>query len=35
MTSLVLGEERWPGEYIDVTRAQRHGDEGIHWPRPG
>ncbi|KAJ4476416.1 XPA-binding protein 1 [Lentinula edodes] len=28
-------EERWPGEYIDVTRAQRHGDEGIHWPRPG
>ncbi|KAJ3774989.1 XPA-binding protein 1 [Lentinula raphanica] len=28
-------EERWPGEYIDVSRAQRHGDEGIHWPRPG
>ncbi|KIK65135.1 hypothetical protein GYMLUDRAFT_39527 [Collybiopsis luxurians FD-317 M1] len=30
-------EERWPGEYIDVTRAQRPGvrDEDIRWPRPG
>ena len=27
-------EDRWPGQYIDVTRAQRVGDEGIQWPRP-
>ncbi|KAG6856133.1 hypothetical protein H0H87_007192 [Tephrocybe sp. NHM501043] len=25
----------WPGQYIDVTRARRHEDEGINWPRPG
>ena len=28
------GEEPWPGQYIDVTRARRHGDEDINWPRP-
>jgi len=28
-------EERWPGQYIDVTRARRHGEESINWPRPG
>ncbi|KAJ7583913.1 XPA-binding protein 1 [Mycena floridula] len=28
-------DDPWPGQYIDVTRAQRVGDEGINWPRPG
>lgn len=28
-------EEKWPTEYIDVTRAQRHPSEDIRWPRPG
>lgn len=28
------GEERYPGEYIDVTRARRHEVENISWPRP-
>ncbi|KAF9265049.1 XPA-binding protein 1 [Marasmius fiardii PR-910] len=28
-------EETWPGQYIDVTRAQRHSEERINWPRPG
>ncbi|KAG6902146.1 hypothetical protein C0995_003903 [Termitomyces sp. Mi166 len=28
-------EEPWPGQYIDITRARRHEDEGINWPRPG
>ncbi|KAF5361533.1 hypothetical protein D9758_006158 [Tetrapyrgos nigripes] len=28
-------EDHWPGQYIDLTRAQRHGDENINWPRPG
>jgi len=28
-------EERWPGQYIDVTRARRHDEENINWPRPG
>ncbi|RDB21936.1 GPN-loop GTPase 1 [Hypsizygus marmoreus] len=28
-------EHPWPGQYIDVTRARRHEDEGINWPRPG
>jgi hypothetical protein len=28
-------EERWPGQYIDVTRARRHDEEDINWPRPG
>lgn len=32
---LFLGEEPWPGQYIDVTRARRHEDEDINWPRPG
>ncbi|XP_006456559.1 hypothetical protein AGABI2DRAFT_211590 [Agaricus bisporus var. bisporus H97] len=27
-------EEPYPGEYIDVTRARRHEDENIRWPRP-
>lgn len=31
----IPGEERWPGQYIDVTRARRHPDENINWPRPG
>jgi len=26
-------EERWPGQYIDVTRMRRQ-DEQINWPRP-
>lgn len=25
----------WPGQYVDLTRAQRHPDEQINWPRPG
>ncbi|EAU81688.1 XPA-binding protein 1 [Coprinopsis cinerea okayama7 len=25
----------WPGQYVDLTRAQRHPDEDINWPRPG
>ncbi|KAF7971852.1 hypothetical protein HWV62_19789 [Athelia sp. TMB] len=28
-------EERWPGQYVDITRARRHEDESINWPRPG
>ncbi|KAF8736764.1 hypothetical protein AX14_013999 [Amanita brunnescens Koide BX004] len=28
-------EERWPGQYVDVTRARRHPEEDINWPRPG
>lgn len=28
------GDDPWPGQYIDITRAQRVGDEGINWPRP-
>uniref|UniRef100_A0A0W0F6H3 GPN-loop GTPase n=1 Tax=Moniliophthora roreri TaxID=221103 RepID=A0A0W0F6H3_MONRR len=28
-------EDPWPGQYIDVTRAQRHPEENINWPRPG
>ncbi|KAG5645314.1 hypothetical protein DXG03_006503 [Asterophora parasitica] len=28
-------EERWPGQYVDVTRARRHDEEEINWPRPG
>ncbi|KAK7443493.1 hypothetical protein VKT23_015666 [Stygiomarasmius scandens] len=28
-------EDPWPGQYIDLTRAQRRGDENINWPRPG
>lgn len=33
--STISGDgERWPGQYIDVTRARRHGDEEINWPRP-
>ncbi|KAF8628974.1 hypothetical protein AX15_003613 [Amanita polypyramis BW_CC] len=28
-------EEPWPGQYIDVTRARRHPEEDINWPRPG
>lgn len=29
------GDEHWPGQYIDVTRARRRDDEGVSWPRPG
>lgn len=32
-TDSVIGEEPWPGEYIDVTRMRRQ-DEQINWPRP-
>jgi len=28
-------EEPWPGQFIDVTRARRHEEEEINWPRPG
>ncbi|KAF9448833.1 hypothetical protein P691DRAFT_791937 [Macrolepiota fuliginosa MF-IS2] len=28
-------DERYPGEYIDMTRGRRHEDENINWPRPG
>lgn len=31
----VAGEDPWPGQYVDVTRARRHEDERINWPRPG
>ena len=31
----LTGEERWPGQYIDVTRARRHPEEDINWLRPG
>ncbi|KAF8882241.1 hypothetical protein BD779DRAFT_1612472 [Infundibulicybe gibba] len=27
-------DEPWPGQYIDVTRARRHDDEEINWPKP-
>lgn len=29
-----IGEEPWPGQYIDVTRMRRRDDEGVTWPRP-
>jgi len=29
------GGERWPRQYIDLTRARRHDEEDINWPRPG
>ncbi|KAF8839979.1 hypothetical protein BDN67DRAFT_904398 [Paxillus ammoniavirescens] len=32
--NFVIGEEPWPGQYIDVTRMRRQ-DEQINWPRPG
>ncbi|CAL1701861.1 unnamed protein product [Somion occarium] len=28
-------EERWPGQYIDVTRMNRRDDQAMSWPRPG
>ena len=28
------GEERWPGQYIDMTTARRGNHEQIRWPRP-
>jgi hypothetical protein len=33
--SIVEGEEPWPGQYVDVTRARRTDNEHINWPRPG
>lgn len=30
-----LGEEPWPGQYIDITRARRPDEEHVSWPRPG
>ncbi|RXW21411.1 hypothetical protein EST38_g4421 [Candolleomyces aberdarensis] len=27
--------EPWPGQYVDLTKAKRHPDEEINWPRPG
>ena len=35
LTSSPAGDERWPGQYIDVTRVRRRDDEGVSWPRPG
>ncbi|THV02587.1 XPA-binding protein 1 [Dendrothele bispora CBS 962.96] len=35
MNIIDRSEDPWPGQYIDLTRAQRHGDENINWPRPG
>jgi hypothetical protein len=29
------GSEPWPGQYVDLTKAKRHPDEEINWPRPG
>ena len=34
-SNMALGDTPLPGHYIDVTRARRHGNEGINWPRPG
>ncbi|KAF5347715.1 hypothetical protein D9756_010322 [Leucocoprinus leucothites] len=28
-------DERYPGDYIDLTQVRQHGDEKISWPRPG
>ncbi|TFK38376.1 XPA-binding protein 1 [Crucibulum laeve] len=28
-------DDAWPGQYVDVTRARRHEQENIKWPRPG
>ncbi|KAK0467107.1 XPA-binding protein 1 [Desarmillaria tabescens] len=28
-------DDPWPGQYIDMTRARRHDDQGFTWPRPG
>lgn len=32
---VLAGGERWPRQYIDLTRARRHDEEDINWPRPG
>lgn len=32
--SLLLAEERGPGDFVDLTRARRHEMEDINWPRP-
>jgi GPN-loop GTPase len=29
----LLGDDSWPGQYIDLTRVQR-SDENVTWPRP-
>jgi len=29
------GADSWPGQYVDLTRAQRQADQGTNWPRPG
>ena len=31
----LTGSEPWPGQYVDLTKAKRHPDEEINWPRPG
>ncbi|KAH8833039.1 XPA-binding protein 1 [Flagelloscypha sp. PMI_526] len=28
-------EDRWQGQYIDITAPQRVRDQGVNWPRPG
>lgn len=35
LSSILSGEGPWPGQYIDITRARRHENEDISWPRPG
>ncbi|KAL0948008.1 hypothetical protein HGRIS_010630 [Hohenbuehelia grisea] len=27
-------DDAWPGNYVDITRARRNGEEDINWPRP-
>lgn len=34
MNIIDRSEERWPGQYIDLTRTRRK-DEAFRWPKPG
>ena len=31
----VVGEDPWPGQYIDITRTRHHEEDDMAWPRPG
>jgi len=30
----LLGEDPWPGQYVDLTQARRREDSDMAWPRP-
>jgi GPN-loop GTPase len=31
---LLIGEEPWPGQYIDLTQTRRREGDSMTWPRP-